>query len=95
MKQVLNNLRERSNKMRKVIVLWIARVLRVNVNSLVSRRFRHKDGFGDDTDYLEVIEATGKTILHFKDGTKDTSDSWPLERCLREVRDDRWIEIVY
>lgn len=82
--------------MRKAIVLLIARALRVNVNSLVSRRFRHKDGFVGDTDYIEVIGIAGKSIFHLKNGaTKDASDLWSLEDCLREVRNDRWIEIAY
>ena len=91
--QVVN---QAERKMRKAIILWIARVLRVRVNSLVSRRFRHKNGFVCDTDYIEVIGIAGKSIFHLKNGaTKDASDLWSLEDCLREVRNDRWIEIAY
>lgn len=82
--------------MRKAIILWIARILRVNVNLLVSRRFRHKDGFEGGTDYIEVIGIAGKSMFHFKNGiTTDASDLWALEDCLREVRCGRWVEIAY
>ena len=58
------------------------------------RMFRHKDGFGDNTDYIQVIEHLGKSVLHCRDGTtKDVSDTFPLEKCLRFVRTHNWIEL--
>ena len=74
-------------------MLGIARVLQVNVNSLVTRRFRHKDGFSDGTDYLEIIE-NGECVLHLIGGTvRKVGSLYSLKNCLDFVKKNKWIEL--
>ena len=71
--------------MRKAIVLGIARV--------VTRRFRHKDGFSDGTDYLEIIE-NGECVLHLIGGTvRKVGSLYSLKDCLDFVKKNKWIEL--
>lgn len=58
----------------------------------MGRKFRHKNGFSDETDYLEILED-GICVSHYKDGSARISSSWNLSRCLRYVKTGHWIEL--
>lgn len=62
----------------------------------MGRKFRHKDGFGDDTDYLEIIE-NGDCILHYKKATdmdsKNVSRHYTLNFCIDRVNEGIWVEL--
>lgn len=55
------------------------------------RRFRHKDGFGDCTDY---IEAHPDGVIWFvnKDGSSSRSRGWTLAECEESVAGGDWEE---
>lgn len=58
----------------------------------MGRKFRHKDGFADDTDYLEILES-GDCVLHYKDGSAKAANYWSLSGCLHCVKNGIWVEL--
>ncbi len=57
-----------------------------------TREFAHKDGFLDNTDYLEY--KNGKIFFVMKDETRKTAKFFTLEIALKNVRDGHWVEII-
>lgn len=66
----------------------------VNVDEFVSRRFRRKGGFEDETDFVE-IKNNNKCLLHYKGGAKQAANgSYTLKICLDYVVAGIWDELV-
>lgn len=59
---------------------------------MASRKFRHVNGFGDGTDYLEVTED-GKVAIHNSYGLSTEDSVYTLEDCLKFVLEGKWEEL--
>lgn len=57
-----------------------------------ARRFRYKDGFLDDTDYIQ-IEASGAAYIVLKNGYSHTTIAYDLDGCLSLVKQGTWVEL--
>lgn len=56
------------------------------------RKFRHKNGFNDGTDYLEAEESGGYIVR--KNGSRTYKYYWCISECLRAVKEGIFIEIT-
>ena len=57
------------------------------------RKFRHKNGFSDSTDYIEVVN--GESFFIEKNGQRiSCGTSWPLSECIKMTEGGYWIEIM-
>ena len=56
------------------------------------RKFRHKDGFSDDTDFVAYYED-GTQLGHKNDGSTYVLRDLPLARAEGNVRTGIWVEI--
>ncbi len=57
-----------------------------------TRRFTHKTGFLDNTDYIEV--GPGGNWLVSEDGTRSPALYYDLDFCLKSVAEGKWKEIT-
>lgn len=66
-------------------------------STVTVRRFRHIEGFGDNTDYLELTRKPhGKyvsvCVLH--DGSRaEPSFAYDIKYCEKTVREGVWVEL--
>ena len=54
------------------------------------RKFRHKDGFGDDTRWLEVKD--GKVFIVNKEYKRKETKAYTLNDCIALVDKGSWVE---
>lgn len=57
-----------------------------------ARRFRNKNGFCDDTAYIQ-IQHTGDVYLVKRNGFSEKTNAYDLDRCLSYVASGDWIEL--